>query len=169
MHFSMLRGSNESELVRSVPLHDTRGGLYARHRLNNRSEENQQPVPTASSACFSSWCRDGRLAWTILLSLGRNCFVLYVDSRQPPGSHDRIRTGRGPLPMRQQHDPDKWTPVFGKRSCSNNKVERDDDSKKNHPALAPRSSEHARRYTDARSEMARKMTLVRKTACMRDL
>jgi hypothetical protein len=34
-----------------------------------------------------------------------------------------------------EHDPEKWQPVFGKRSCSNKEVERDDDSKKNHPAL----------------------------------
>src|SRR6516162_3893650 len=35
-----------------------------------------------------------------------------------------------------EHDPEKWEPVFGKRSCSNKELERDDDSKKNHPALA---------------------------------
>jgi hypothetical protein len=35
-----------------------------------------------------------------------------------------------------QHDPEKWEPVFGKRSCSNKELERDDDSRKNHPALA---------------------------------
>jgi hypothetical protein len=34
-----------------------------------------------------------------------------------------------------EHDPEKWEPVFGKGSCSNKGVERDDDSKKNHPAL----------------------------------
>jgi hypothetical protein len=34
-----------------------------------------------------------------------------------------------------EHDPEKWQPVFGKRSCSNKELERDDDSKKNHPAL----------------------------------
>jgi len=34
-----------------------------------------------------------------------------------------------------EHDPEKWEPVFGKRSCSNNKLERDDDSKKSHAAL----------------------------------
>src|SRR5262249_25681878 len=34
-----------------------------------------------------------------------------------------------------EHDPEKWEPVFGKRSCSNEEVERDDDSKNNHPAL----------------------------------
>jgi len=43
-----------------------------------------------------------------------------------------------------EHDPEKAcpgldpgrTPVFRKRSCSNKKLERDDDSKKSHPALA---------------------------------
>ena len=35
-----------------------------------------------------------------------------------------------------EHDPEKWEPVFGKRSCSNKEVERDDDSTKNHSALA---------------------------------
>jgi invasion protein IalB len=34
-----------------------------------------------------------------------------------------------------EHDPEKWTPVFRKRSCSNKKLERDDDSKKRHPTL----------------------------------
>jgi NitT/TauT family transport system substrate-binding protein len=34
------------------------------------------------------------------------------------------------------HDPEKWTPVFGKRSCSNKALERDDDSRKRHRALA---------------------------------
>jgi hypothetical protein len=41
------------------------------------------------------------------------------------------------------HDPEKWVPVFprdkreafARRSCSNKKIERDDDSKKSHPAL----------------------------------
>src|SRR5882757_9508613 len=43
-----------------------------------------------------------------------------------------------------EHDPEKWIPVFprdkreafARRSCSNKKIERDDDSKKSHPALA---------------------------------
>jgi hypothetical protein len=29
-----------------------------------------------------------------------------------------------------EHDPEKWGPVFGKRSCSNKELERDDDSRK---------------------------------------
>src|SRR6266852_7033407 len=49
-----------------------------------------------------------------------------------------------------KHDPEKWLPVsrlrearfggrrkVGKRSCSNKKLERDDDSTKSHPAPAP--------------------------------
>src|SRR5262249_56476155 len=34
-----------------------------------------------------------------------------------------------------EHDPEKWVPVCGKRSCSKKKLERDDDSKKSHHAL----------------------------------
>jgi G3E family GTPase len=34
-----------------------------------------------------------------------------------------------------EHDPEKWIPVFGKRSCSSNNLERDGDSKKRNPAL----------------------------------
>ena len=34
-----------------------------------------------------------------------------------------------------EHDPEKWVPVFRKRSCSNKKIERDDFSSKRHPAL----------------------------------
>jgi hypothetical protein len=33
-------------------------------------------------------------------------------------------------------DPEKWEPVFGKDHAQNKNLERDDDSKKNHPALA---------------------------------
>src|SRR5262245_4523898 len=44
-----------------------------------------------------------------------------------------------------EHDPEKWIPVFGKRSCSNNKLERDDDSKKSHPVLARLLGERADR------------------------
>src|ERR1700722_4490968 len=33
------------------------------------------------------------------------------------------------------HDPEKWVPVFRKRSCSNKKIERDGDSTKSHLAL----------------------------------
>src|SRR5271156_941440 len=33
---------------------------------------------------------------------------------------------------------------FPKRSCSNKKIERDDDSKKSHPALVPRKSDEPR-------------------------
>jgi hypothetical protein len=47
-----------------------------------------------------------------------------------------------------EHDPEKWLPVFprdkreafARRSCANKKVERDDDSKKSHPALTARSA-----------------------------
>jgi DNA-binding MarR family transcriptional regulator len=33
-----------------------------------------------------------------------------------------------------EHDPEKWIPVFRKRSCANKKIEQDDDSKKSHLA-----------------------------------
>jgi hypothetical protein len=33
-------------------------------------------------------------------------------------------------------DPEKWEPVFGKDHAQNKNLERDDESKKNHPALA---------------------------------
>jgi hypothetical protein len=71
-----------------------------------------------------------------------------------PITYDRFagsRAGAGTL----AHDPEKWTPVsrlreasFGlmlrrakagrKRSCAKKKLERDDDSKKSHHALARR-------------------------------
>src|SRR5687768_12510248 len=34
------------------------------------------------------------------------------------------------------HDPEKWTPVFGKDHAQNKELERDDDSKKSRHALA---------------------------------
>src|SRR5262249_18812650 len=62
---------------------------------------------------------------------------------------DRTTTKRGgPVGDRLrirglEHDPEKacpgpdpgWVPVFGKRSCSTKKLERDDDSKRSYPAL----------------------------------
>ena len=49
---------------------------------------------------------------------------------------------RGAPPFRWtvtlEHDPKKWTPVFGKRSWSNNERERDDDSEKRHLARRAR-------------------------------
>jgi uncharacterized protein (DUF2147 family) len=36
---------------------------------------------------------------------------------------------------RIEHDPEKWAPVFRKRSCSNKKIERDGDSTKSYLAL----------------------------------
>ena len=50
-----------------------------------------------------------------------------------------FRTGR--VSKLLEHDPEKWIPVFPKRSCSNKKIERDDDSKKSHPALEDRRSQ----------------------------
>jgi hypothetical protein len=34
------------------------------------------------------------------------------------------------------HDPEKWIPVFRKDHAQIKEIERDDDSKKRHPALA---------------------------------
>src|ERR1700724_315778 len=53
-----------------------------------------------------------------------------------------------------EHDPEKacpaldagWVPVFGKRSCSKTKIERDDDLKKSHPVLC--------QYADDRADQA---------------
>jgi hypothetical protein len=48
----------------------------------------------------------------------------------------RLRRDRPERRCSLKHDPEKWEPLFGRRSCSNEKLERDDDSKKGHPALA---------------------------------
>jgi hypothetical protein len=36
-----------------------------------------------------------------------------------------------------EHDPEKWVPVFRKDHAQIKEIERDDDSKKSHHALAP--------------------------------
>jgi transcriptional regulator with XRE-family HTH domain len=36
-----------------------------------------------------------------------------------------------------EHDPEKWKPVFGQRSCSNKEIENDSDSTKSQQALDP--------------------------------
>src|SRR6516165_7334439 len=57
----------------------------------------------------------------------------------PVARRERLEFGLHELASPSQpppeHDPEKWEPVFGKRSCSNKELKRDDDSKKNHPAL----------------------------------
>jgi hypothetical protein len=63
---------------------------------------------------------------------------------------------------RLEHDPEKWMPVFGKRSSSNKEVERDGDSKKSHPALA---AELARGGGNAASSAARGCYLLRACPC----
>jgi hypothetical protein len=47
-------------------------------------------------------------------------------------------------------DPEKGEPVFGRRSCASKNLERDDDSKKSHPALAHFSEKAARSWRRAR-------------------
>jgi uroporphyrin-III C-methyltransferase/precorrin-2 dehydrogenase/sirohydrochlorin ferrochelatase len=42
------------------------------------------------------------------------------------------------LTREPEHDAEKWIPVFGTTSCSNNNPKRDGDSKKSHPALVAR-------------------------------
>src|SRR5205807_6044867 len=76
-----------------------------------------------------------------------------------------IVLARGPA---LQHDPEKWTPVFRTRSCSNKKIERDDDSKKSHLALGRgnvrgRSTALAR-YGLARASSARPTSILRNSA-----
>src|SRR6267143_6426888 len=69
-----------------------------------------------------------------------------------------------------EHDPEKacpaldagWVPVFprdkreafARRSCSNKKIERDDDSKKSHPALGLLGTDRERAACRARSRLA---------------
>src|SRR5215472_4240233 len=55
-----------------------------------------------------------------------------------PGRHDRGLSGRLARRAGQElkHDPEKWTPVFGKDHAQTDSVERDGDSKKSHHALA---------------------------------
>src|SRR5437868_9451381 len=45
--------------------------------------------------------------------------------------------------MNLEHDPEKWTPVLGKDHAQNNRLERDDDSKKSHCVLARSQTEWA--------------------------
>jgi acetyl esterase/lipase len=42
--------------------------------------------------------------------------------------------------MRPSHVPQKWVPVLRKRTCANEQLEHDDDSKKSHPALGADAS-----------------------------
>src|SRR5205807_4161839 len=51
-----------------------------------------------------------------------------------------------------QHDPEKWVPVFRKRSCSDIRTARDDDSKKSHPALGRQIMHYPRLYARVRPD-----------------
>src|SRR5712675_69757 len=78
--------------------------------------------------------------------MGGYRFSLGTNAKRLPGDHAQTKrwsgmTIRGKvIPL--QHDPEKWVPVFprdkrkafARRSCSNKKMERDDDSRKSHPA-----------------------------------
>src|SRR6266704_4354079 len=65
--------------------------------------------------------------------------------------------------FRGEHDPEKWVPVFprdkreafARRSCSNRKIERDDDSKKSHAALDPVTRPSSAHPSSALSTSAR--------------
>jgi hypothetical protein len=54
--------------------------------------------------------------------------MIFSGSRFPP----RIKSGAGLFrdhaAAALQHDPEKWMPVFPKRSCSIKELERDDES-----------------------------------------
>jgi hypothetical protein len=65
-------------------------------------------------------------------------FIRYSTARHKV---DEIATRRhdGMGAAELARDPEKWEPVFGKDHAQDNNLERDDDSKKNHPALVPRT------------------------------
>src|SRR6266850_928372 len=68
-----------------------------------------------------------------------------VDSGPGPSTPHRMHV-QGGAGARLEHDPEKWAPVFprdkreafARRSCSNKKIERDDESKRSHHALGVR-------------------------------
>src|SRR6476659_3838402 len=62
---------------------------------------------------------------------------------EPAGSERFARESNRPVDTRksagrtaQEHDPEKWVPVFRKDHAQIKQIERDDDSKKRHHALA---------------------------------
>ena len=63
------------------------------------------------------------------------------------GYHPERHYMRGPGPKSRaralEHDPEKWEPVFGKDHAPAKRIERDDDSKKSHHALAAKAREPA--------------------------
>jgi DNA-binding transcriptional regulator YdaS (Cro superfamily) len=82
-----------------------------------------------SQALISKAKIDGRLSARLAIAIHR------ATDGVVPGSALRPDLWRSPEHVPLEHDPEKWAPVFGKRSCSSKKIERDDDSKKSHPAL----------------------------------
>jgi hypothetical protein len=70
-----------------------------------------------------------RNQWSVISDQGQAADISLLTT-------DYCHLQNGQFVVTLEHDPEKWEPVFGKRSCSNKKLERDDDSKKSHPALA---------------------------------
>ena len=64
-----------------------------------------------------------------------------ADSHDALAKGDRLEiaaaSSETPAPPALEHDPEKWVPVFRKDHAQIKEIERDDDSKKRHPALAP--------------------------------
>ncbi|HXW25540.1 MAG TPA: hypothetical protein VEK73_12425 [Xanthobacteraceae bacterium] len=76
-------------------------------------------------------------AWHVAGRVERNADRIILTAGE-----ETLVVARGAPPFRWtvtlEHDPEKWTPVFGKRSCSNDESERDDDSEKRHLARRER-------------------------------
>src|ERR1700758_2093206 len=85
-------------------------------------------------------------------------------------------TSMGASFFRFEHGPEKWIPVFGRRSCSINKPKRDDKSKRSHRALAAALALAAFAHASVRAEglvttkrlsasLAAELAMVAVTAC----
>src|SRR5450631_1384362 len=97
-----------------------------------------------SSPCFVNY----RLA--VPENLGRDVFKIAINEFLSLNSAaiPQTRNSRPGAPQSgidlvadcSEHDPKKWVTGFPKRSCSNKKIQRDDVSKKSHPALGANGS-----------------------------
>ena len=81
--------------------------------------------PAVTRAYMARTCRNG--ARVRLLSISRRARFRRARQRRRRGRVDggSVRGGAGAERL-LEHDPEKWEPVFGKRSCSRNKPKRDE-------------------------------------------
>jgi len=130
------QGTSARSLQRHLEKCNHDGRPFRRRELNHRARRLAGPRSGQidSSDPARSRCNASRLRVT--RRRPSSCLHPALDflPNQRHNTRGAIRSGGGVVVL--EHDPEKWIPLFGKRSCSTNKLQRDAGSTKSHPAVA---------------------------------